>query len=176
VGDYAAAEKYYRDALTTFPDYYRACAGLGRVLAARGDLPGAIEQYERATRLLPEPVTLRRLAIFINWPDARKRLPRNTRSANSSRGSAKPKANSTNRQLALFYADHDLKAEEAYQAAQREYAVRRDIHGADALAWTALKAGKLAEGATGEQRRAAFGHARRQAVLSRRDDCACRRE
>jgi Flp pilus assembly protein TadD len=27
----------------------------------------------------------------------------------------------------------------------REYEVRRDIYGADALAWTALKAGKIAE-------------------------------
>jgi len=49
------------------------------------------------------------------------------------------------RQLALFYADHDLKPEEAYALAAREYEVRRDVYGADALAWTALKAGKLAE-------------------------------
>ena len=50
-----------------------------------------------------------------------------------------------NRQLALFCADHDLKPEGAYANASREYAVRRDIYGADALAWTALKAGKIAE-------------------------------
>jgi Flp pilus assembly protein TadD len=53
-----------------------------------------------------------------------------------------------NRQLALFYADHDLKPEEAYANASREYAVRRDIYGADALAWTAFKAGKTAEAQT----------------------------
>ena len=47
--------------------------------------------------------------------------------------------------VALFYADHDLKAEEAYNLASKEYEARRDIYGADALAWTALKAGKLAE-------------------------------
>ena len=46
---------------------------------------------------------------------------------------------------ALFYADHDLKAEEAYTHATKEYAVRHDIYGADALAWTALKAGRLLE-------------------------------
>ena len=49
-----------------------------------------------------------------------------------------------NRQYALFYADHSLRPEEAYAEASREYAVRRDIYGADAVAWTALKAGKLA--------------------------------
>jgi len=50
-----------------------------------------------------------------------------------------------NRQLALFYADHDLKPAEAYELAAREYQLRQDIYGADAVAWTALKAGKLAE-------------------------------
>lgn len=50
-----------------------------------------------------------------------------------------------NRQLALFYADHDLKPEEAYANAAREYEVRHDIYGADAVAWTALKAGKITD-------------------------------
>ncbi len=38
-----------------------------------------------------------------------------------------------------------MKAEEAYASAAKEYEMRRDIYGADALAWTALKAGKLSE-------------------------------
>ncbi len=50
-----------------------------------------------------------------------------------------------NRPLALFYADHDLKAQEAYANAKREYTMRKDIYGADAVAWTALKAGKVAD-------------------------------
>ena len=45
----------------------------------------------------------------------------------------------------MFYADHDLKPDEAYAGAAREYSVRRDVYGADALAWTALKAGRIAE-------------------------------
>src|SRR5205085_8288958 len=54
-GDYAKAEQHYRDALTTFPDYYRALGGLGRALAAKGDLPGAIAGYERAVQVIPDP-------------------------------------------------------------------------------------------------------------------------
>jgi tetratricopeptide (TPR) repeat protein len=34
---------------------------------------------------------------------------------------------------------------EAYALAKKEYEVRRDVYGADALAWTALKAGQLEE-------------------------------
>ena len=50
-----------------------------------------------------------------------------------------------NRQIALFYADHNRKPEEAFADASREYQDRRDIYGADTLAWTALKARNLAE-------------------------------
>jgi tetratricopeptide (TPR) repeat protein len=56
-----------------------------------------------------------------------------------------------NRQLALFYADHDLQAAAAYALAQKEYEARRDVYGADALAWTALKAGRLDEARTALQ-------------------------
>jgi len=49
------------------------------------------------------------------------------------------------RQQALFYADHDIKLQQAHSIAAKEYLVRKDIYGADALAWTALKAGKLNE-------------------------------
>nr|MDQ3319834.1 tetratricopeptide repeat protein [Actinomycetota bacterium] len=40
----------------------------------------------------------------------------------------------------------------AYRLARREYRLRRDIYGADALAWAALKAGKVreAQAASGE--------------------------
>jgi tetratricopeptide (TPR) repeat protein len=54
-GDYATAERHYRDALTTFPNYFRALASLGRVRAAQGDVLGAIEQYEHAVRIIPDP-------------------------------------------------------------------------------------------------------------------------
>ncbi len=38
-----------------------------------------------------------------------------------------------------------MKTEEAYANAKKEYEVRRDVYGADALAWTALKANKIDE-------------------------------
>jgi tetratricopeptide (TPR) repeat protein len=53
------------------------------------------------------------------------------------------------RHIALFYADHGLKPEEAYALARGEYdAGRHDIYGADALAWTALKSGRIGEAQT----------------------------
>ncbi len=144
-GDYTVAESRYRDALTTFPDYYRAVASLGRVLAARGDVPGAIAEYERVTRTLPDPVYLAALGDLYA-------LSGRDRDAAAQYGLVEQIGKLSqlngvlyNRQLALFWADHDLKAEEAYTAAAREYELRKDVYGADAVAWTALKAGKLDE-------------------------------
>ena len=145
VGDYENAEKHYRDALLTFPDYFRAVASLGKVRGANNDLTGAIEQYEKAVRLLPDPdfvAALGNLYKLAGREDDAKmqyELVEQIGRLSAARGAL------YNRQLALFYADHDLKPEEAYNLAAKEYEVRRDIYGADALAWTALKAGKIAE-------------------------------
>src|SRR5712692_591997 len=143
-GDYAAAEQHYRDALTTFPDYFRALASLGRVRAAREDLSGAIEYYERAVGIIPDPTFVAALGDLY-------KLKGRDRDAAAQYALVEAIAQLSasgalyNRQQALFYADHDIKPQEAYANAAKEYAVRQDIYGADAVAWTALKAGKLPE-------------------------------
>ena len=148
VGDYETAEKNYRDSLTTFPGYYRSIASLGRVRAAQNDLNGAIEQYEKVTKILPDPNYVAALGdLYIlagRETDAKNQyeLVEQIGKLSALNGAL------YNRQLALFYADHDIKTEEAYNLAAKEYETRKDIYGADALAWTALKAGKLNEAQT----------------------------
>lgn len=148
LGDYPAAEQHYRDSLTTFENYRQGLAGLGKVRAAQGDLAGAIEQYERVTRIIPDPNFVSALGdLYLaagRLPDAQAQY---TLVEQIGRLSALNGA-LYNRQLALFYADHDLKPEEAYALAAKEYEVRRDVYGADALAWSAFKAGKLDEAKT----------------------------
>ncbi len=144
-GDYQLAEQQYRDALTTFPGYVYALASLGRVRAARGDLGGAIQEYEDAVTRLPDPSFVAALgdlyALTGHDDDAAQQyaLVETIGHLSALNGIL------YNRQLALFHADHDLQAQEAYADALHEYVERRDIYGADALAWTALKAGKIAE-------------------------------
>jgi tetratricopeptide (TPR) repeat protein len=144
-GDYKTAEKYYRDSLTTFPDYYRAVASLGRARAAQNDLPGAIERYETVTRILPDPSYVAALGDLYKLAERDKDAKRQYALVEQIGRLSELSGTLYNRQLALFYADHDIKSEEAYQLASKEYAARKDIYGADAVAWTALKAGKITE-------------------------------
>jgi tetratricopeptide (TPR) repeat protein len=145
LGNYEDAERRYREALTDFPDYYRAVAGLARALAARGDISSATIEAERAVRILPDPSFVAVLGDIYRASGREKEaegqyaLVEQIARLNDSSGAL------YNRQLALFYADHDMKAEQAYKLAAKEYEVRRDIYGADAVAWTALKAGRVPE-------------------------------
>jgi tetratricopeptide (TPR) repeat protein len=51
-------------------------------------------------------------------------------------------------QLALFWADHDVRLDEALTVAERERRGRNDIYTCDALAWSFYKNGKLADAKT----------------------------
>ena len=59
------------------------------------------------------------------------------------------------RHIANIDADHDIRLEEAYSLARRDWSQRHDIFGADTLAWTALKTGRV------EEARVAMADARR---------------
>lgn len=145
LGKYEEAERRYRESLGEFPDYYRAIAGLARAVAARGDIAAATTEAERAVRVLPDPSFVAMLGDLYRVTGREKEaqaqyaLVEQIARLNEVNGAL------YNRQLALFYADHGIKAEQGYKLALKEYEVRRDIYGADALAWTALKAGRIPE-------------------------------
>lgn len=146
-GDYEKAERFYRDALADAPNYFRVLAALGRISAARGDLSGAITFYEQAVRIAPVSDFMAALgdlyALSGRAKDAAVRYELVEQLGEHSR---KVHNSPFNRNLAFFYADHDLKPEEVYSLAQSEYSSgRHDVYGADTLAWTAFKSGRIAE-------------------------------
>ena len=52
-----------------------------------------------------------------------------------------------NRELARYYADHDINLNKALELASAEVEVRKDIYGYDTLAWVLFKNGRLDEAA-----------------------------
>jgi tetratricopeptide (TPR) repeat protein len=145
LGDYPAAERCYRDALDAYPGDRRFLVSLGRVLAARGDLAGAIQQYGHAARIVPEVATVGTLGDLYHLAGRDKDAAAQYAVVEQIARLSAAQGGLYDRSIALFYADHDRKPQEAYTLAAREYAARKDVWGADALAWAALKAGKVPE-------------------------------
>jgi tetratricopeptide (TPR) repeat protein len=50
-----------------------------------------------------------------------------------------------NRELAYFYADHDIKLPQALELTRNEIETRKDVYGYDALAWALYKNGRTEE-------------------------------
>jgi tetratricopeptide (TPR) repeat protein len=147
VGKYDAADMHYRDALEISPSYFRALGSFGRLRAAHGDYLGAIAYYEQAVRIVPAVDFMAALGdLYQISGQTRNAAVRYELVEQLAEHSRKVHSSPFDRRIALFYADHDVRLQDAYELAQGEFtAGRQDIYGADALAWTALKSGRLAE-------------------------------
>lgn len=140
------AEREYDRALFSFPDYQLALAAKARARLASGDPDKAIEFYKRAQEQFPSPDTVIALGDLYAKLG---RLDEAKRQYDLVEFIERTVAGGTySRQLALFYADHDIKLDEALTIARRERAARSDIFTNDALAWCLYKKGELAEAKT----------------------------
>jgi len=159
-GRLAAAGHSYRRALTAFPDYVHAEAGLGRVSAARGRYDDAIRLYRAAVQRLPLPQYEGALGDVL-------RLAGRSREAREAYGTVGTierllEANGVRTELetALFDLDHDRHLADALARARIAYRTRKSIDGEDVLAWALYKNGRCHE---------ALSHSRRALRLGTRD-------
>jgi tetratricopeptide (TPR) repeat protein len=144
-GDVAAANNAYLTALNIHPGDYRALAGLGKLRGNQGRYAEAIKLYQAAIAVVPMPTYVAELGDLY------------TKAGNQAEASKQYQLvqyigllghiNQVlhNRDLALFYADHDMKLDEALALAHKEFEVRHDIYTWDALAWALYKNGKYKE-------------------------------
>ena len=143
-GRFDAARDEFEAVLELVPTYYRAIASLGRLYAATGDLARAIGSFERVTATNPDPGHAAYLGDLLmktgRREDAERQyaLVEEIATADGQRGLY-------DRELAMFYADRNIKTVEACELSAKQYQTRRDIFGADVYAWSCFKAGRLAE-------------------------------
>jgi tetratricopeptide (TPR) repeat protein len=139
LGKLENAETYYRQSLETYPNYYRALAGMAQVRAAQKNYGEAISLYQKAISILPMPdfaAALGDIYIKIGKPELAKqqyKLVEYIGRLNSLNQAL------YNRELAYFYADHDMKLAESLELAKRELDYRKDIYAYDLLAWSLYK-------------------------------------
>lgn len=145
LGKLQNAETYYRQSLETYPNYYRALAGMAQVRAAQKNYGEAISLYQKAISILPMPdfaAALGDIYIKIGKPELAKQQYELVEYIGRL-GSLNQAL--YNRELAYFYADHDMKLAESLELAKRELDYRKDIYAYDLLAWSLYKNDKVEE-------------------------------
>jgi tetratricopeptide (TPR) repeat protein len=155
-GNSQAADGAYLAALTIHPGDYRALAASAKLRANQGMYAEAITLYRAAIAVVPMPTYIAELGDLY------------AKTGNTAESSKQYQLveyigllghiNQVlhNRDLAIFYADHDRKLDESLVLARKEFEVRHDIYTWDALGWALYKNGKYAEAGDAMQ------HARRR--------------
>ena len=156
-GDAASADAAYLSALTIHPGDYRALAALGKLRANNGRYADAIVLYQKAIAVVPMPTFIAELGDVYartgNHAEAKKQY--DLVEYIGLLGHVNQVLH--NRDLALFYADHDIKLDQALELARKEFEVRHDVYTWDALAWALFKNGKNNEAAEASEKALEFG-------------------
>ncbi|MGH7931018.1 MAG: tetratricopeptide repeat protein [Candidatus Binatia bacterium] len=150
IGNLQEAENYYQQSLKTYPNYYRSLAGMAQVRAAQKRYDDAIELYRKAMAILPMPEYAAALGDIYSKIEQ----PEKTRQqyelveyigklSDVRDGRERPLL--YNREMAYFYADHDIKVSAALDLARRELDYRKDVYAYDLLAWSLHKNNKNEE-------------------------------
>lgn len=155
-GNVAAARSAYSLALSRYPEYVPAQAGLARAAAARGDLAAAIRRYERVVERLPLPeyaVALAEAELAAGRrADAREDLALvEVQQRLQRRGGVNVDA-----EMAVVEADHG-SPEQAVRLARAAWADAPSVRAADALGWALTRAGEPAQGLAYAQRALRLG-------------------
>jgi tetratricopeptide (TPR) repeat protein len=156
-GNLADAESEMKASLSAYPFYHRALAGLAQIRAAQHRFNEAAESYRRAIGIVPLPLYASALG------DIYRRSGKGTEAEKQyalveyigQLGALNKQV--YNRELALFYADHDRRLADALVLAQRELEKRHDVYTWDALAWALCKAGRPREARDAMQKALALG-------------------
>ena len=144
-GDIAAANTAYLAALTTHPGDYRALAALGKLRGNQGRFAEAIQLYQAAIAVVPMPMYVAELGDLYQQSGNPAEAAKQYQLVQYIGLLGNINQVLHNRDLALFYADHDIKLEEALALAHKEFEVRHDVYTWDALGWALYKNGKYQE-------------------------------
>jgi len=141
------AQEQYTAALKSFDNYYLALAGLGKVQAAQGYYPEAIQYYEKAVAIIPQPDLLSALGDLYAVTGSSDKAKHEYDTVEFIGKLQATNKVIYNRQLALFYANHNRNLKESLQLAQNELMNRKDIYAYDAYAWALYKNGQYSKAA-----------------------------
>jgi pentatricopeptide repeat protein len=157
-GDLDDALMAYQQGKALAPDFLPNLAGVAKVAAARGDLDRAIRLYEQVVRRYPSIENVVALGDLYEMVGRDADAERQWQLVALQEDIASANGVNTDLEFALFHADHGLDVEAALDRARDEYARRRSVHVADALAWTLYANGRYQEALTYADEANALGY------------------
>ena len=133
------AKQAYSAASHAFPGHPFAVIGYARVIAAEGDLGGALTLLQRLAEASPTPDLAARIGDLLERVGRHEEAERQFALAESGWRADAPEP----KNLARFLAEHDRKIDDAIVIAEQAASERHDIFTEDALAWAYFKAGRI---------------------------------
>jgi pentatricopeptide repeat protein len=141
----AEAERFMDLALQALPDYHLALTAKAGARLAAGDLEKAVEFYQRAQARLPMPDTAMALCDLYTKLGRPAEAKKQFDFVEFLEQSGSQGAGTYSSQLALFWANHDTRLDQALEMIQAQRKARRDIYTCDILAWCLFKKGRFDE-------------------------------
>jgi tetratricopeptide (TPR) repeat protein len=144
-GDLRTSELQFQAAVADWPRSYLAVAGLARTRAAQGATAEAINLYQRAIAIVPQPEFVAALGDLYALTGQTKQAADQYDLVRAVARLASVQAQVYNRQLVLFDVNHGEHRSDALALAERELKVRKDVYGWDAYAWALYSNGRYAD-------------------------------
>lgn len=142
-GQLTQAQAFYQAALDLNESDAFALAGLAAVQAAHGRYASAIGTYHQSLEIFPEPLFMAALGDLYLLTGQPEQAQEQFDALTAILKEDEYAGGIHKRELALFYADHDLHLDEALNLVQSEFHVRQDIYTFDAAGWVYYKNGLL---------------------------------
>jgi tetratricopeptide (TPR) repeat protein len=156
-GDLDHAEQAYQAALLSYPNYHRALAWLGQLRAAQGKCAEAAELYRKALAVIPLPVYAAALGDIYSKLGEKDKAQKQYALVDVIARLSELNQQLFRRELAIFWADHDMRLKDALDFAQQELKLRQDVFTWDVLSWAQFKNGKITEAAQSIEHSLAIG-------------------
>jgi tetratricopeptide (TPR) repeat protein len=145
-GRLTKAEESYRRAVGTDPTFVPAHAGLAKVEAARGDVSGAIADYQWVVTRYPLPEYVIALGDLYSVSGKGALASQEYGLVHVEQRLFQANGVNVDLEIALFDADHRVDLADGLTAALAEWSRRHSIQVADAVAWELYANGRAAEG------------------------------
>jgi tetratricopeptide (TPR) repeat protein len=134
-GNSEVAERFFRQALTLFPNYPEAGGNLAQLRIAQKRYAEAVVLLEQRYQSVPRAANLYDLAEALQLAGRDGEAKKAFADFEGKALAESSGMHNSNRELVFYYADHVHQPGKALDVAQREYAWRHDVYTLDTYAW-----------------------------------------